>query len=112
MIFTLAVWILLSAISVFALNYLTEFYSMAVFLDVFLSIGFCATIVAGISVNLFPVKYRAMSTCFIFMSGRLGGLAGANIIGAFLERNCTTMFNLFGVVAFSKCLNENMQTHS
>lgn len=57
---------------------------------------------SAIAVSLYPTNIRAMATCFIFMFGRIGGLAGGNLIGALLENHCNTIFNIFGVLSIGK----------
>lgn len=56
----------------------------------------------GMSVSLYPTNIRATATCFIFMFGRIGGLTGANLVGALLEHNCTQIFNIYTLLSLSK----------
>ena len=83
-----------------ALNLLTEFYSIVIAFITFLSSSLCAAIVSAISVSLYPTHIRAMATCFIFMFGRIGGLAGGNLVGVLVENNCNLIFNVFAGLSF------------
>lgn len=83
-----------------ALNLLTEFYSIVIAFITFLSSSLCAAIVSAISVSLYPTQIRAMATCFIFMFGRIGGLAGGNLVGVLVENNCNLIFNVFAGLSF------------
>lgn len=78
------------------LNFFTEFYSIVTAFIAFTSCSLCAAIVSAISVSLYPTNVRAMATCFIYMFGRVGGLAGGNLIGFLLENNCNVIFYAFG----------------
>lgn len=84
------------------LNFLTEFYSILIAFITFTSSSLCAAIVSAISVNLYPTNVRAMATCFIYMFGRVGGLAGGNLIGFFVENHCNSIFYTFGVLSLGK----------
>lgn len=94
-----AIWIIVSALSAFALNFITQFYAIVIAFVTFVSSSLCAAIVSAISVSLYPTNYRAMATCFIFMFGRIGGLAGGNLISALVEHQCNTIFNMYGVLS-------------
>lgn len=96
----LASWIIISALCSVALNFLTQFHTIIIAFVIFLSSSLCASIVSAISVSLFPTNIRAMATCFIFMFGRIGGLAGGNLVGVLVENNCSTIFNIFGALSF------------
>lgn len=97
-----AVWIIISAACSVALNFLTEFYTIVIAFITFVSSSLCAAIISAISVSLYPTNVRAMATCFIFMFGRIGGLAGGNLIGIFVENNCSIIFYVFGVLSLGK----------
>lgn len=45
-----------------------------------------------------------MATCLIFMFGRIGGLAGANLVGALIETNCSLIFNVFGGLSLGELI--------
>lgn len=104
-----AAWIILSAVSAFALNFLTQFYAIVIAFVAFVSSSLCAAIVSAISVSLYPTNIRAMATCFIFMFGRIGGLAGGNLIGALVENRCNTIFNMYGVLSIGMWNNSAFQ---
>ncbi|XP_031628518.1 synaptic vesicle glycoprotein 2C-like isoform X2 [Contarinia nasturtii] len=92
-------WIIISSIAALAINFLTHFYSIVITFITFVSSSLCAAIVSAISVSLYPTNIRAMATCFIFMFGRIGGLAGGNLIGVLLEHNCSLIFNVFAALS-------------
>lgn len=100
--FAVAVWILVSAVSAFILNFLTQFYTIVIAFITFASSSLCAAIVSAISVSLYPTNIRAMATCFIFMFGRIGGLAGGNLIGALVEHHCNSIFNVYGILSIGE----------
>lgn len=81
---------------------MTEFYLIVIAFITFLSSSLCASITLGMSVSLYPTNIRATATCFIFMFGRIGGLTGANLVGALLEHNCTQIFNIYALLSLSK----------
>ncbi|XP_068622856.1 synaptic vesicle glycoprotein 2C-like [Battus philenor] len=58
--------------------------------------GACIGLMNAVNVELFPTKYRAMAICLSMMIGRVGSMAGSNLIGLFLETNCGASFYLFG----------------
>lgn len=99
-----AIWIIVSAICSVVLNFFTEFYSIVTAIITFTSCSLCASIVIAIAVNLYPTSVRAMATCFIFMFGRIGGLAGGNLIGFLIENNCNIIFYAFGGLSLSTSL--------
>lgn len=106
----LAVWLSISAGCSISLVFLTEFYSILVAFITFMSASLFASIIGAISVNLYPTKIRAMATCFIFMFGRIGGLAGSNLIGVFLENSCSSIFYVFSALTISKLSSHNLNT--
>lgn len=98
-------------IACISLNFLTDFYSIVVGFVIFLSANVGANIVMAVAVNLFPTNVRAMSTAFIMMCGRVGGVSGSSIIGLLLTNHCSIIFYLFGGVLISE-LGENHRSKS
>ena len=45
---------------------------------------------------------RAMAVCITLMCGRLGTVAGTNIIGLLLETNCSLTFGIIIIVVIGK----------
>lgn len=84
------------------LTYVTGFYPIFVVFNIFLSCCTVANIVMAVAVNLYPIQYRAMATSFVFMCGRIGGVAGSNIVAMMLENNCDMIFYVFSAVLVSK----------
>lgn len=95
-------WILVSSLTCFAINFLTEFSATVTSFIVFLSCCSCANIVMAVAVNLFPTNYKGMATAFILMCGRLGGFAGSNLVGMLLSSACTSIFYINGGLLISK----------
>lgn len=95
---------MISAITCFALNIVTEFNSIVISFVVFLSCCSCANLVMAVAVNLFPTSYRGMATAFILMFGRLGGFAGSNLVGILLLSMCSLIFYINGGLLISKLI--------
>ncbi|XP_058458628.1 synaptic vesicle glycoprotein 2B-like isoform X1 [Malaya genurostris] len=57
--------------------------------------GISISLVNGAAVSIFPTNVRAMAVCLSLMMGRLGSVAGTNLIGLIMEQNCTVTFALF-----------------
>lgn len=57
--------------------------------------GSSISLVNGAAVSLFPTHVRAMAVCLSLMMGRLGSVAGTNLIGLIMEENCTLTFTVF-----------------
>ncbi|CAH0752199.1 unnamed protein product [Diatraea saccharalis] len=64
--------------------------------------GACIGLMNSVAVDLFPTKYRAMAVCLSMMMGRVGSMAGSNLIGVFLQTNCGLSFYLFGGIIIGK----------
>lgn len=105
---SLGVWLLLSTLSSFAINAMTEFNPIVISFVMFLSCCCCANIVMADAVNLFPTSHRGMATSFIFMLGRLGAFAGSNVVGALLVNLCTSIFYLYGGLLIGKFSLQNL----
>ncbi|XP_034828547.1 synaptic vesicle glycoprotein 2C-like [Maniola hyperantus] len=65
---------------------------------IFQMCGACIGLMNAVTVELFPTKYRAMAVCLSMMMGRVGSMAGSNLIGLFLTINCGASFYLFGSI--------------
>lgn len=59
---------------------------------------------ARISTGIIVMKpsTRAMALCLILMTGRLGAMAGSNLIAYLLSINCNLIFILFGGLLLGK----------
>ncbi|KAL0831764.1 hypothetical protein ABMA28_001303 [Loxostege sticticalis] len=66
--------------------------------------GACIGLMTAVAVELFPTKYRAMAVCLSMMMGRVGSMAGSNLIGVFLQSNCGISFYLFGGIIIVNAL--------
>ncbi|XP_041968035.1 organic cation/carnitine transporter 7-like [Aricia agestis] len=72
---------------------------------VFQMCGACIGLMNAVTVELFPTKFRAMAVCLAMMMGRVGSMAGSNLIGVFLATNCGLSFYLFGgIIIFCSLL--------
>lgn len=98
-------WILISSLTCFAINFLTEFSTIVTSFIIFLSCCSCANIVMAVAVNLFPTNYKGMATASILLCGRLGGFAGSNLVGILLSGMCTSIFYVNGGLLISKKIN-------
>ncbi|XP_055587481.1 synaptic vesicle glycoprotein 2B-like [Uranotaenia lowii] len=64
---------------------------------ILLACGYCISIVSAVTVELFPTNLRAMAVCISLMFGRLGSVAGANMVGFLLDTQCEVTFWISGV---------------
>lgn len=46
------------------------------------------------------ISGRGMALCMVVMFGRIGSVAGGNVIGALLEGNCDYVFGILAVLMF------------
>ncbi|XP_035783353.1 synaptic vesicle glycoprotein 2A-like isoform X1 [Anopheles albimanus] len=74
----------------------SDFYITLILIATFDASGCLGGVLSAISVDLFPTNYRAMALCLILMTGRLGAMAGSNLIAYLLSINCNLIFILFG----------------
>ncbi|RVE46547.1 hypothetical protein evm_008782 [Chilo suppressalis] len=58
--------------------------------------GCAASILAAISVDVFPTCLRAMAMCVMYMVGRTGAALGSYLLGATLNTHCLAAFSVFG----------------
>lgn len=49
-----------------------------------------------VTVELYPTKLRAMAICIALCCGRLGSVAGSNMVAYLLQENCELTFYLCG----------------
>lgn len=96
------VWMLISALSCFSLNILTEFYSIVISFILFLSCSICSVIAMSVAVNLYPTKHRGMATSFMQLIGRIGTFTYGNVVGLLLANSCASIFYLNGALVASK----------
>lgn len=93
----LVIWLVISAVSVTALHWTTNFYLIVIFLTFTMSLGNIGGLVATISMEFFPTNINAMGMCFIMMIGRCGAVIGSNFIGVLIFSYCDSTF--WGVAA-------------
>lgn len=96
------IWLIVSAFGCVALNIFTEFNLTVLSFVIFLSCCSSSNIVLAVGVNLFPTKYRGMSSSLIMMFGRLGGSAGSTLVGILLAQYCSSIFYIYGVMLISE----------
>ncbi|XP_055551754.1 synaptic vesicle glycoprotein 2A-like isoform X2 [Wyeomyia smithii] len=88
--------LLMSGISGMLLVFIDDPYLVLVlFCSFMVFAGISISLVNGAAVSLFPTNVRAMAVCLSLMMGRLGSVAGTNLIGLIIERNCNLTFVLF-----------------
>ncbi|XP_052900101.1 synaptic vesicle glycoprotein 2B-like [Anopheles moucheti] len=68
------------------------------FYVILLSCGFTITVVNACAVDLFPTNIRAMAVCISLMFGRLGSIAGSNLVGVLLDTRCELTFWISGLL--------------
>lgn len=55
-----------------------------------------------VSETKFEIYCRAMAVCLIFMFGRIGSVAGSNLIGLLITTNCNLVLIIFATILSSK----------
>ncbi|XP_005183229.1 synaptic vesicle glycoprotein 2B [Musca domestica] len=71
---------------------------IAIYLYVVLLLcGLGINVLSAATVELYPTRLRAMAVCISLMMGRLGSVAGANIVGALITNHCDSAFIASGV---------------
>lgn len=98
-----AVGLLGSTICGVALIWSYNFYVSYLLLSILLSCGNFASLLGGLCQDLFPTQYKSMAVCFIFMFGRIGSVAGSNLIGLLITTNCTAVLIIYGCL-LSSCV--------
>ncbi|KAJ6637859.1 Synaptic vesicle glycoprotein 2B, partial [Pseudolycoriella hygida] len=93
-----SVGLLASTICGAALIWSYNFYFSYFFLCVLLSCGNFASLLGGLCQDLFPTNLKSMAVCFIFMFGRIGSVAGSNLIGLLITTNCTLVLIIYAVI--------------
>ncbi|XP_053698156.1 synaptic vesicle glycoprotein 2B-like [Sabethes cyaneus] len=71
------------------------YFVLALFCSFMVFAGISISLINGAAVSLFPTNVRAMAVCLSLMMGRLGSVAGTNLIGLIIDRNCNLTFILF-----------------
>ncbi|XP_058812283.1 synaptic vesicle glycoprotein 2B-like isoform X1 [Topomyia yanbarensis] len=85
-----------SGISGLLLLFIDDMYFvLMLFCSFMVFAGISISLVNGVAVSIFPTNIRAMAVCLSLMMGRLGSVAGTNLIGFIMEENCTVTFTLF-----------------
>ncbi|XP_037044114.1 synaptic vesicle glycoprotein 2B-like [Bradysia coprophila] len=70
-----------------------------------LAVGVAIPVLNASTVELFPTKLRAMALCLSLMSGRIGSVIGANLIGTMLDNYCDYTFVMPTILLISSgCL--------
>jgi MFS transporter, VNT family, synaptic vesicle glycoprotein 2 len=96
--YSLVFWFVLCGAAAILLVWTTNFTLNIILIVVFLTVGNCGSIMSAISVDIFPTSVRAMALCLVLMIGRLGAMAGSNLIGYLLIANCNLIFIVFGAI--------------
>lgn len=93
---------LVTALELFGLNFLTEFSSIVISLVLFFTATDSMNIAMAVAVNLYPIKFRGMATSSILLLGRIGSFVNSNIVGLLLANPCPSVFNSGGIMAISE----------
>lgn len=64
--------------------------------------GPCISLVNSINVDLYPTQIRGMALAFCLMFGRIGAMAGSNLVGPLLNNLCDYIFYIFTVIHIRK----------
>lgn len=59
--------------------------------------GIAIPVLTAATVDLYATNMRGMGVCLSLMMGRLGGVAGSNMVAILIEDHCETTFYLAGV---------------
>lgn len=108
---SLGIWLTISIIACKALIFFTEFKWIIISFLLFMCFGSCANIAMAVGVNLFPERYRGMSTSIIMISGRIGSFVGSTLIGLMLDSMCTWIFYMNGAIMTSKLSSFSTNFH-
>lgn len=93
--------LLTSGVSGTVLLFVNDPYFVLMFFCSFMVFaGVSISLVNGAAVSIFPTNVRAMAVCLSLMMGRLGSVAGTNLIGLIMEENCGLTFALFAGCSF------------
>ncbi|XP_012158711.1 synaptic vesicle glycoprotein 2B isoform X1 [Ceratitis capitata] len=93
----LMIWLVVACVCAAIMHWISEFAAIVIVLTLLMSVGNCGGIIGTIAIEFYPAQINAMGMCFAMMIGRLGSVAGGNIIGTFLFTHCNIL--LWGVVA-------------
>uniref|UniRef100_A0A034VLN2 Synaptic vesicle glycoprotein 2B n=1 Tax=Bactrocera dorsalis TaxID=27457 RepID=A0A034VLN2_BACDO len=88
----LMIWLTVSVVCAAVIHWISDFAAVVIVLTLLMSVGNCGGIIATISIEFYPTQINAMGMCFAMMIGRLGSVAGGNIIGMFLFNYCDILF--------------------
>ncbi|XP_036318462.1 uncharacterized protein LOC118733244 [Rhagoletis pomonella] len=88
----LIIWLVICCVCAVITHWLSEFAAVVIALTLLMSIGNCSGIISTLSVEFYPTEINAMGMCFAMMIGRLGSVAGGNLIGLFLLKFCDIVF--------------------
>lgn len=83
-------------------QYITGYTAIQVLTGLFLMGGCGIGIVNAIVVDLYPTQIRAMAMAVSLMFGRLGAVAGSNVVGPLIYNFCDYFFYIFAADHISK----------
>ncbi|XP_036320092.1 synaptic vesicle glycoprotein 2A-like [Rhagoletis pomonella] len=96
----LIIWLVICCVCAVITHWLSEFAAVVIALTLLMSLGNCGGIIGTLSIEFYPTEINAMGMCFAMMIGRLGSVAGGNLIGLFLFKYCDIVFwAMVGIIA-------------
>ena len=102
-----------SAVSLVLLNFLTEKVVIDVLFVVLLTLpGICVAVINLIMVEIIPTYLCGMAVCVVMIAGRIGSIVSSSVVGIMLLWNCAVTFNLYAVnllgeIFFCFCFENN-----
>ncbi|KAJ3664454.1 hypothetical protein Zmor_000017 [Zophobas morio] len=92
------VCMVVSAVSLVLLNFLTEKVVIDVLFVVLLTLpGICVAVINLIMVEIIPTYLCGMAVCVVMTAGRIGSIVSSSVVGIMLLWNCAVTFNLYAV---------------
>ncbi|XP_054727900.1 synaptic vesicle glycoprotein 2B [Anastrepha obliqua] len=98
----LIIWFVICCICAIVVHWLSNFAATVTALILFLAVGNCGGIIGTLTTEFYPTQINAMGMCFVMMIGRLGSVAGGNIVGLTIFNHCDGL--LWGFVAITVTL--------
>lgn len=85
-------FLIISSLVGITAQHIYGYASIQILVGIFLMGGSSIGVVNAIVVDLFPTEIRAMALALSLMCGRLGAVAGSNIIGPLIYKACNFTF--------------------
>uniref|UniRef100_A0A0A1XB01 Synaptic vesicle glycoprotein 2B n=1 Tax=Zeugodacus cucurbitae TaxID=28588 RepID=A0A0A1XB01_ZEUCU len=98
----LMIWLVVSCVCAAVAHWISDFAAAVVVLTLLMSVGNCGGVIGTIAIEFYPTQINAMGMCFAMMIGRLGSVAGGNIVAMVLFNHCDILF--WGMTALTAVL--------